>query len=69
MLMTKFDHEERYQKYRSYLNPDMPEAQAREFIETLWGVMNSFVDMAWSQDPVSLAKSAHEKEAKAGSRS
>ena len=30
---------------------DIPEEQKRELIETLWGIVVSFVDLSWRLDP------------------
>ena len=58
----RMELDEVYEKYRGHLDPDMPEEQARATIEALWTVMSSFVDMAWGQDPVSLAMRERDKD-------
>ena len=40
-------------KYRAYLaNMEMTEAQQDEFLETLWNIMRTFVEIGWGLDSV-----------------
>ena len=40
-------------KYRAYLaNMEMTEAQQNEFLETLWNIMRTFVEIGWGLDSV-----------------
>jgi len=46
-----------YEEYRAYLDEfDLTEAQKRELIDTVWAIMQSFVDQAFGLHPVQLAR-------------
>lgn len=51
--------EEDIQKYMKMLDEyDMSDDERREYVVTLYGVMEHFVDIGFGQDPVSLARKA-----------
>jgi len=56
-----------WRKYRHYL-PELTDEQAKEYIETLWPMLDHFVDVAWETDPVSLATKARAKDQAADRR-
>jgi len=42
-----------FEKYRHYVDGfDLTEAQKKEFVQTVWSIMESFVDQAWGIHPV-----------------
>jgi hypothetical protein len=54
-----FVTEDEIQNYMKMLDEfDMTERERREYVLTLYGVMEHFVDMAFAQDPISLARKA-----------
>lgn len=40
------------EKYRAMLGEEIPEEDARAFIEAMWDIMRTFVDLGWGLDPV-----------------
>jgi len=51
--------EDDIQKYMKMLDEfDMADNERREYVVTLYGIIEHFVDMAWKEDPVSLAEKA-----------
>ncbi|WP_428408453.1 hypothetical protein [Hyphococcus sp.] len=59
---TKSQSDEIYEKYRHMLPPEMPEKAGRDHIEALWMIMQSFVDLAFGQDAVSMALAERKRE-------
>jgi hypothetical protein len=51
--------EEDIQKYMKMLDGyDMSDEERREYVVTLCGFVQHFVDIAWEEDPFSLAQKA-----------
>ena len=51
------------EKYRPYLDGfDMTEKQKDEYLELVWQIVGSFVDVAWGVHPVQLAMEARKKD-------
>lgn len=49
--------------YQSFLDDlDIPDAQKHELIETLWGIVVSFVELGFNVHPLNAAKSVEDTE-------
>tara|TARA_B100000683_G_scaffold218842_1_gene215236 strand:- start:75 stop:317 length:243 start_codon:yes stop_codon:yes gene_type:complete len=63
---TDHDHEAAasdLDRYRHFLDgADMTEAQKAEFLETLWGIVGTFVGQAFGTDPVQTVLALREKD-------